>query len=135
MANFSLNPDMSWEPNEGASFLNALPDESTSDDKRVMFRPDAQKNLTAEQAKKAAYAKIEADSEAALSDLRAGVRVNQFMPALKKVLAFKLNEKDEQVALFLEKLTELCVKVSAVESKVLLLEEEVIIQHKCYLLK
>ena len=117
---------MSWA-SDGMSFLDAHPIEENEPENqgREMFGRDATKNYTNEQARQSALAKLEGDSNAALAELRAGVRVSQFIPLLKKVAAFKNNEKDEQVAIFVEKLTEICNRVSAVEAKVLLLEEQV----------
>jgi hypothetical protein len=123
-ANESSN--MTWDV-PSTSFLHALPvqEENGGQEKREMFPKEMPKNRTAEQARQAALAQIENDSNRALAELKAGVRVGHFVPTLKKVASFKMNEKDPEVSLFLEKLNAICVKVSKAEARVLLLEEHV----------
>lgn len=90
-----------------------------------MFGKDTTKNVTANIMRQSALAKLESDSKAALAELRSGVRVSAFIPTLRKVAAFETNEKDKQVAIFVDKLAEICSRVSVVKAKVLLFEEQV----------
>jgi predicted RNA binding protein with dsRBD fold (UPF0201 family) len=117
--------NMSWT-SDGMSFLDAHPiEEDEPENQQGMFGRDTTKNVTASMARQSALAKLEADSNAALAELKSGVRVSAFIPTLRKVAAFKQNEDDEQVSIFVEKLAEICGRVSAVEAKVLVLEEQV----------
>jgi hypothetical protein len=116
---------MSWDL-PSTSFLSAHPVGDGNDaPKREMFPQDTAKNQTPSQARQSAMAQMEAESNRALADLKAGVRVSQFISTVKKVADFKMNEKDQEVALFMEKLSELCQKVTKAESRVLFMEESV----------
>lgn len=128
-ANESAN--MTWDI-PSSSFLNALPvqEENGEEKKREMFPKEMPRNRTSEQARQAALAQIENDSNRALSELKAGVRFSHFVPTLKKVASFKLNEKDPEVSLFVDKLSAICVKVAKAEARILLLEEHVRFEKK-----
>jgi len=115
---------MDWK---ATSFLALGPDDEVAAEsaRPEMFSSSAPKNLTASQAKASAHAKIMAESNTALAELKSGVKISQFMPILRKVYEFRENKDDPEVAKFMTNLGETCEKVAETEKDVLFLTEAV----------
>jgi len=118
------NSKMDWS---AASFLSLGPEDeiASANAKNEMFPESAPKNATAEQAKASAHAKLINDSNAALAQLKTGVKVSQFVPILKRVAEFRDNKNDPEVTRFITSLAETCDRVAQTEKDVLFLSESV----------
>jgi len=116
---------MDWE---GKSFLSLGPDDESNGEsaKREMFPKTMPRNQTAEQAKASAHARLAAESNAALAQLNAGLKVSQFCAVLRKVTEFRENKDEPEVASFMESLAKICDSVATTEKDVLFLVETVI---------
>ena len=89
------------------------------------FPKTAPRNQTAEQARASTHARLLAESNAALAQLNAGIKVSQFCTVIRKVTEFRENKDDPEVAQFMESLAKICDSVTKAEQEILFLVETV----------